>query len=860
MIPTGSPLLRAKLRAPSASDHFVRRPRLDDLLDDLVRVPLTLVLAPAGSGKSAVVAGWVEHTQLPVSWLSLDDSDRDARQLWAGVIAALDGTSPGVGEGAIGLLRRGEPVDRVVARLLDDVEQVEVDTLVLVIDDLHLVDGDEEVNRSLSAFLQHLPSCLRVVALSRRQPVLPIDRLRGRGQLGEIHLAELRLSDGEAAEMLRRLAPAMEPDDVEEVIGVVAGWAAGLQIAAVAARADRARGGLGSVVEERAVVLDDFVWHEVLALERDDLVQALLDVAVADRVNHALASALTGRADAVDLLREAEARGLFVSRLGVEGWFEIHSLVRSALLAHLARSTPERLVTQHERAARWFEAAGEVPAALDHWMSAGCPRQALRLLAMAHGSLYDAGREAVVRRTLAAIPPEVAGDDVDAMADLTWCHLLLSRVAFAEGVERASRFAEGRPLDDMQIGRLRVLQAIDRVVHADWAASAVLAREGLDRLGDRWRTDPIGRFGWNLVAREIALGERWDDRSDEVRAVEAAVSGDPERRLAFEGTRALGLVLAGHPIEALQTVAGIRHATEVTNMTILRAEVGLAEGLAHRELGDRERATEELGVIADTPAETMVYCRLLAMLALAADMASAGDRERARARMDEAVDLAVSAGLGAGADDWLARVGTLVALAEVDGPGAARWADQVGDPFWRSAGTARTLLAAGERSGAAEVLVLAEPRCVRHEVILGLLRAEAIDDRDEASKAGVAALEVASSTGLLKTVADEGPLGLDLLERAAWRAPEAWLDRLRRVVATSRPVVGKALVEPLEPLTDRERDVLRFLPSRLTTREIADELYVSVNTLKFHLKVIYRKLGVSSRAEAAEKARRMTSS
>ena len=122
----------------------------------------------------------------------------------------------------------------------------------------------------------------------------------------------------------------------------------------------------------------------------------------------------------------------------------------------------------------------------------------------------------------------------------------------------------------------------------------------------------------------------------------------------------------------------------------------------------------------------------------------------------------------------------------------------------------------------------------------------------------MAALEVASSTGLLKTVADEGTVGLDLLERAAWRAPAAWLDRLRRVVATSRPAVDVALEALVEPLTDRERDVLRFLPSRLTTREIADELYVSVNTLKFHLKVIYRKLGVTSRAEAAAKARQLT--
>jgi LuxR family maltose regulon positive regulatory protein len=855
-----SPLLRAKLRTPAPAEHFVRRPRLDELLDDLTRLPLTLVVAPAGSGKSAMVSGWATQARATTAWLSLDESDRDPTQLWSGIVAALEGALPGCTGGALTLLRRGAGPDVVVHELLNELDGASEAPVVLVLDDVYLVDDVDELVSSLGSFLQHLPGWLHAVVLSRRQPILPVDRLRARGQLGEVHFVELRLSTDEATEMLGLLAPRLTSVEVDEAIEGMDGWAAGLQMAALAARASRARRDVGPDDGGRAVLVDDFVWHEVLALEADELVQVLLDVSVVDRVSGGLAEALTGRSDAALLLEQAEARGLFVTRLGVDGWFELHRLVRSALLAESARRAPAGVARQHERAAGWYEAQGEPAAALDHWLLAGRPREALRALAGTHAQLYDDGREATVQRVLQAIPTAVATADIDAMLEYAWCQLLVSRTGFAEAIEHAAWMAAGDEVDDLSTGRLRMLQASTAVVHADWTAGAQHVRESLELLGGGWRHDWIGRFAWNLLSRDVALGERWDDDGEEVLEIERALALDPERRLALEGSRAVGLVLAGRPLDALQAVAGIRRASVVSNMSILRTEVALAEALAHRELGDEERAMAQLRALADEPTEAMVYSRLLAMLAVVASQASAGDVAAAQADLDRASDLVRTARLGSGGQDWLARAGVLVATADGDARGVQRWASQVQDPFWRAIGGARALLAAGDRAGAEDELRLAEPRCVRHEVSLGLVRAQALTDPDEAAKSAVAAFEVATAHGMLKTVADEGPAALELLERAAWRAPEAWLDRLRRVVAASgRRAPSASHPELLEPLTERERDVLRFLPSRLTTREIADELYVSVNTLKFHLKVIYRKLGVSSRAEAAEKARRMSS-
>jgi LuxR family maltose regulon positive regulatory protein len=211
--------------------------------------------------------------------------------------------------------------------------------------------------------------------------------------------------------------------------------------------------------------------------------------------------------------------------------------------------------------------------------------------------------------------------------------------------------------------------------------------------------------------------------------------------------------------------------------------------------------------------------------------------------------------VGPDARDQLTRFATVLAIAMRELDRARGLVDQIRDPFWQAVATARVYLAEGRRENVLTVLDDLIPRCLRHEIILNLLVAQAENDRDEATKHASIATEKASAAGALQIVVSEGAAVTDMVERIAWRLPPRWVDRYRRAIPSADTTSGA--LQLIERLTDRERDVLRFLPSRLTVREIADELFVSVNTLKFHLKVIYRKLGVSSRAEASEAARRM---
>ena len=831
----GTPVATSKLRVPAVPARAVRRTRLLALLDDLAAYPVVAVAAPAGAGKSTLAADWVRHRAGPTAWVCLDDADRDPAQLGASLVAAFDRLVPGVGDRATALVADPDGPQEALRALADDLDLAEPCEGVLVVDDLHRID-DSPAADAFAAFVEHRPAWLHLLLLGRRRPPLAVDRLRASGALADLSFDALRFSDAEAVAMLAGLCPEVPADALSAIATWSGGWAAALQLAALSVRSGR-----GTLPAQDRLV-DSYVWHEVLRTERPELVGLLVSTAVVDRMSFGLAEALTGRPDAGDLLLEAEERGLFVTSLDAGGWFEVHGLVREMLLAELARRWPERLREQHARAARWHEDSGDGLAALEHWLAAERPEEALRLLAALAVPLGDAGRGTVVDRVLARVPPEVAVADPELLA---WCRMPVDRAGFSDALHLLG--------DSPGSARAAVLQAAAADLRGDWRECLRRTRAAL---GDApGRVDPVTGHGWRLLARAVALQEAWTESEAVLAEARAAVSADGGRRLAHETARAVGLALAGQPVDAVRVAGGVRTAVETAGLAALSLELDLAEAVAARELGDREAAERSLEALTGHAHHPHTWVSFLAGLELAEARLDVGDLPGAVGRLREATEVAERELPGADARARAARTGVLVALASDDLPAAETWVRRCDDPFWGPVSQARVHLRAGRRDEAAEAVQRAEPRCVRHQVVrdLVLARATVDTDRPVALKAVDGAVDLAAGSGLLQTVAAEGPVVVELVELAAWRAPEAWLGRLRRALAPE-PVVARpaALVDDL---TERERDVLRLLPSRLTLREIAGELYVSQNTLKFHLRVIYRKLGVNSRAEAVEAAR-----
>jgi LuxR family maltose regulon positive regulatory protein len=856
-------VLRAKQRVPARPAHYLRRARLLTFLDELVQSPLTVVCAPAGAGKTALLAGWLAERDAPSAWLALDDADRDPARFWIDVIAAIETLRPGCGRRAVARLRDRESVAEAVGELVDALDGLAPGDeaagrrdCVLVVDDLQFLEDSAVARDSLALFVRHLPEWLHLVLASRHAPGLRLDRLRAHGRLGEIRFSELRFSLDEAAELLSRLVPALGTHEIRSVAEQVDGLAAGLQVVALEVRSQSHQEGSELSVDAASMV-HDFVLHEALDAEDPELVDVLMSVAIVERCNRSLAIALTGRSDADALLARAERRGLFVTA-DPAGWYELHPLARSALIGELTRRSPERLPDLHLRAARWFEETEDIPLALTHLLVADRHLDALRLLASRHADLYDASREDVIARTIEQIPIAVAASELEAMLDYARCYMFIDRDRFLDAVEQVTWHADQASSVALATrARLTVVRAKAAFIAGDFEAGGTLARESLELFGDDWWRDACGRLAWNFVARHVAYTERWVDNDPEVREARLSLTRTPDRRLAYEGTRALGEALAGRPFDALRIAAGIRRAADVTAMTALRAELMTAEAIAARELGDRERARAALETIIDMPVGSMLFGNVLALTELALLHLDEGALDQAAELHARAEQLVIAGSFGPAVHDLVARVGVQRALWTGHVDEAHRHASTVSDPYWHAIYRARSYLAQGQRADALDVLDGADPRCLRHEVVLDLERARAVDDREEAARLVARAVKLAASSGMLQTIASAGHEILELVEHAASDAPAAWIDRLRRAAIVPAPSTTR-MTELIEPLTERELDVLRFLPSRLTIREIATELYVSVNTLKFHLRMIYRKLGVRSRAEAAAYARTLT--
>ena len=203
-------------------------------------------------------------------------------------------------------------------------------------------------------------------------------------------------------------------------------------------------------------------------------------------------------------------------------------------------------------------------------------------------------------------------------------------------------------------------------VDGDVAGCGAFAREALELFGDDWWRDPYGRFGWNMLGREIALAERWDDADAEVQSARLSLSREPQRRVALEASGALGTALAGRPLDALRRVAEVRNVTGSEARTIMRVELATAEAIARRELGDRAQSARQLAAIVESPAETMLFCKILALSEMANGFLDDDNEDEATRTFDEVEKLVESESFGQLGRDCVARVGCRLALARGD--------------------------------------------------------------------------------------------------------------------------------------------------------------------------------------------------
>src|SRR6266516_2626477 len=302
-------LLATKLYVPGPRPGFVPRPRLADRLEEGLARGLVLVCAPAGSGKTVLLADWARRRGRPVAWLSLDAADNDPARFWRHAVAAL--------------------INKLAAQPAED-------KAVLVLDDYHLIDS-QPVHEAVLFLLEHLPPGLRLVLASRSDPPLPLARLRACGQLAELRAAELRFTADEAAALLREAIGADLPGaTVAALTARTEGWAAGLQLAGLSLRGQAdAAGSVAAFSGSHRYVLD-YLTGEVLEGQTGQVRGFLLETSVLERLSGELCDAVTGRAGGHAMLEQVERAGLFLVPLDeVRGWWRYHHFFADLLQARL---------------------------------------------------------------------------------------------------------------------------------------------------------------------------------------------------------------------------------------------------------------------------------------------------------------------------------------------------------------------------------------------------------------------------------------------------------------------------------------------------------------------------------------------
>ena len=402
-------LLATKLHVPRPRPEFVPRPRLADRLEEGLARGLVLVCAPAGFGKTALLADWARRGGRPVAWLSLDAADNDPARFWRHAVAAVGQACPGIGE-----LPGPQPgplapssSDGLVTAMINELAaaQAAEDEVVLVLDDYHMIDS-QPVHGSLLFLAENLPPGLRLVLASRSDPPLPLARLRARGQLAELRAAELRFTAEEAAALLREAIGADLPGAAVAALAArTEGWAAGLQLAALSLRGQADAAGFVAAFSGSHRYVLDYLTGEVLERQDDQVREFLLETAVLERLSGPLCDAVTGGAESQAMLEQVERAGLFLLPLDeVRGWWRYHHLFADLLRARLQQERPGRLLALHRAAAAWHEERGLADDALRHALAAGDPAWAARLIERYFDATFLQGQRVTIQRWLAALP------------------------------------------------------------------------------------------------------------------------------------------------------------------------------------------------------------------------------------------------------------------------------------------------------------------------------------------------------------------------------------------------------------------------------------------------------------------------
>ncbi len=909
-----TPLLATKLYIPPPRPSLVSRPRLIERLNAGLTLgrKLTIISASAGFGKTTLVSEWIASCGRPVAWLSLDEVDSDPVRFIAYLVAALRTIKAEIGEGLLAALQSPQPppTDALLTNLLNEMAAL-TEPFLLILDDYHLIDS-QVVDQALAFLVEHQPPQMHLVINTREDPALPLARLRARGQLTELRAADLQFTPAEAADFFNRaMGLKLSAAEVAALETRTEGWIAGLQLAALALQGTLYMQGPQDVHgfiqafagEHRFIV--DYLVEEVLQRQPEAVRSFLLQTAILDRLSGPLCDAVTGQAGGNTRLDTLQRGNFFLIPLDDKRtWYRYHHLFADVLRMHLLAEQPEQAPVLHQRASDWYAQHGLPGDAIHHALAAQDFDRAADLIERALPVMRQSRREVTLLGWFQALPDEVYQHRP--ILSVHYAGTLMQNGQFA-GVEARLRAAErwlATPatareqavfVDEKEFQRLpgsvAMYQAAIALAQGDATNTMKYARQVLELVDDDFMRGAalslLGLAYWTdgdleTAYRMYSEGMAYLQKDGYIPDV-----------IGVSVTLADLRITQGRLREAMSTYErGLQLATK-PGMAPLRGAADMHVGMSelYRERNDLATATQhllkskELGELNGLPKNPYRW-----RVAMARIQEARGDLDGALHLLDEAGRLYIgdfapnfrpvlalktrvwiaqgrlSEALGWAREQGLSTEDDLRYLREFEHITLARIRlaqfkqDHSASSLRETIGFLARLLKAAEEGGrigsAIEILVLqALTQQMRGDIPAALPALE---------RALTLAGGPTGAEGYVRIFLDEGASMRQLLREAAARgimptytgkllaAFEA--EQPQEVDDAPRPTPPVSAQPLLEPLSQRELELLRLFKTELSGPEIAQELVVALSTIRTHTKSIYSKLNVNSRRAAVARA------
>ncbi|MFQ5469716.1 MAG: LuxR C-terminal-related transcriptional regulator [Gammaproteobacteria bacterium] len=872
-------LLSTKLILPRRHDKLVHRQRLFEKLG-VEPQPLSLICAPAGFGKTTLLTSWLEQQEKPIAWLSLGEGDNDPAHFLRYLIETIQRVFPQFGkkEAAMLALPQAPNVISLLRSLVNQINNVDVDFF-LALDDYHVIENDA-VHEALNYLIENQPHTLHVAMTSRSAPPVALPRMRVRRQLVEIGETELRFTHEEAAQFLNNITGLnLSSSDISVLEARTEGWIAGLQLAAISLEDEENKASFIQAFAGDDRYIMDYLTDEVLQRQPPEIKQYLLQTSILERLNGSLCDVVADTSGSAETLAQLEQSNMFLIPLdNKRNWYRYHHLFADLLREQLSRNHPEQLPSLHYKASNWFNDNGLPHEAIKHALEAGDFEQAAKVINQHGQRLFDEGQAPTLMTWYQQLPDSIIRSDPCHMLRCAWCHFIgcgevlhdlvaeLQQLFDANELELADEQRIMMEIDLSLMGGFKALQQREISLakeHAERAmqccltagmadvipprlllASACFAHAELDKAGDLFRTLIDNAFtNEYLIALNTSicgLG-RVLTRQGKLQAARDQLSNDLQR-LREKGwdeylmdTAWIHLALSelayqGNELDqCLMHLEKAKAAAYQDTWETLPAMVDIRLAKTNLAKGEQEAADKCIAAINLEKIKPSLFTFFPSV-------------------EDDLFAVQLSQGDLSQADQWLSR------------KGLHGYNEPAPDQEWENILFVRLLIRQHHPEQAltllTPLLLTAEQKQHRTALIellvLQALARQAQGKTRQAIESLERALGYAENEKHIRVFLDEGAPMAALLKRALKGSHADYVQNLLKQMG-DEPSLGRNDGSLIEPLSSKERKTLELLITGLSNKEIAEQLFVSPNTVKTHVKNIYRKLSVNNRVEAVSK-------